>query len=472
MKKILLFLSLLICACSSNIPHSDDRFAEFQSKQVVDKEYLNKIGSVITLDKALKIGLDRNLTLKTKEIEARIATLDKRIAFSNFLPKISIGFSKTMLNEKVSAKALDTPIDNIPIIGNVVSPLLHARLLDKDFEVFGANASLPIFVPSTWFLYNARSKGEDIANLTKDLTEKMIKLQIIGEYYQLLALQTEEKYLMTEIKLTEKLKENMELALKTGSVLEWENKQVETLYEMKKLGIEQNKNAFNKAKVEFLNTLNLYPFLEFDLKEPPLSEDLNITLDDFIYETLIHSDIIDIRDQAISVSDDIKRIAISNFLPKIIIDGSFLNPTLNSITNKHIFSGTLGGIFTVFNGFKDVNEYEKAKKQNELYYIKREEEIAKVILECVNAYNQLNDSKHERKIALINFQALEGMMRQKTLEHKIGEISDVDYTKAMAEYDKALSLKIKTEYKYQVSVAIVNMLMEKSIFKKEGENDA
>ena len=126
---------------------------------------------------------------------------------------------------------------------------LEARVLDKDFSILTINAQLPIFVPSTWFLYDARVKGENISLLTKDLTVKMIKLQTIGKYYYILALQSEREYLQKELEATEQLKHNASLAFKTGSILEWEYKRVEVLNDTKKHALTQNERDLKVAKI-------------------------------------------------------------------------------------------------------------------------------------------------------------------------------------------------------------------------------
>lgn len=476
MKKLLYLLTaLLICSCSSTNVTQESRYSEIRNKEKIDSEYLKTYGKELTLDEALQIGVKRNLQLKTKEIEQEIAKLDKKIAFGNFLPKVSLTYSKTMLNSKVKAQALDTGLENIlpslGPIGGLFPSTLEARVLDKDFSMLGVNVSLPIFVPATWFLYSAREKGENISLLTKDLTEKMIKLQIIGEYYYILALESEREYLLKEVQYTEKLRQNSKLALSTESILPWEAKSIETFHEMKKHNLNMNERDLEQAKINLLNTLDLYPFLEIKLVKPIEETEADFDLDEVIYQSILNSELISIRDEAIGISNDIKKITISNFLPKIVLSAGYINTDVEVLTDTDFFMGTLGGLFTIFNGFQNINEYKKAREQQKIYYIQREQELLKVVYEAVNAYNQFNNSKEEKEIAKKNLEAMEGMLQQKIIERETGIIDDWEYLKSISEYEKALSLKEKTEYKYQLSVALLNMLMEKSIFIKGEKNE-
>ena len=151
MKKVLfLVTALLLVSCSSK-DVKKEREDILINKERVTSEIL-KQNSVLTLDDAINISVNRNLDIKTKEIEYEIAKLDKRIAFGNFLPKISLSYSRTMLDDNLKAKALDTGLEKLRPMVPFLPATLEARVLDKDFSILTVNAQLPIFVPSTLML--------------------------------------------------------------------------------------------------------------------------------------------------------------------------------------------------------------------------------------------------------------------------------------------------------------------------------
>lgn len=468
---IIIFSSILLVSCSSldNEKKQQIRMKSLADKESESKLYLQQYNNRLGLDRAIQLSVDRNLTLKTKAIEQEIAKLDKRIAFGNFLPKISLGYSYTMLNDKIRGEARDTFLDDIPIqlpfnIG------LETRLIDKNLSLFNVNAQMPIFVPATWFLYSARQKGEDISNLTRDLTEKMIKLQTIGQYYYILALESEQEHLKKELESAKEFNKNAKIALEVEAILPWEYEGSEQIVQMKEYALKQNARDLQMAKISLMNNLDMYPLLDFQLEKPNYKNEETIPqLEEVIYEALKNSELIQIRENAEDVSKDITKIAISNFLPKIIISGGYFNTSNSTLTDPDFFMGTLGGMFSIFNGFQNINEYKKARKNQEIAFIKREQEIMKVIYQTVNAYNSLESSKEERDIAIKNFEVNTGRFNQKKLEKETDSIDNWEYLKSVAEYEKALSLKEKTEYKYRVSLATLNMLIGKDIFAK-GEN--
>ena len=471
MNKLLIIISsILLVSCSSVDSEKKQalRMKSLADKENESKKYFQQYNNTLTLDRAIQLSVERNLTLKTKTIEQEIAKLDRKIAFGNFLPKVSLGYSYTMLNDKIMGETKDTALP-IPL---PISLGLETRLVDKNLSLFSVNAQMPIFVPATWFLYSARQKGENISSLTRDLTEKMIKLQTIGQYHYILALESEKEYLKQELESAKEFNRSAKIALEAEAILPWEYEGTEQIVQMREFALKQNSRDLQSAKMSLMNNLDMYPLLDFQLEKPQYNEDVKMpTLEETIYEALKNSELIQIREGAEDISKDVTKIAISNFLPKIVLTGGYFNTSNAALSDPDFFMGTLGGMFSIFNGFQNVYEYKKARKNQEIAFIKREEEIMKVIFETVNAYNSLESSKEERDIALKNFAVNTGRFNQKKLEKETDSIDNWEYIQGVAEYEKALSLKEKAEYKYRVSLATLNMLTRKDIFAKGEKKD-
>lgn len=471
MNKLLIIISsILLVSCSSVDSEKKQalRMKSLADKENESKKYFQKYNNTLTLDRAIQLSVERNLTLKTKTIEQEIAKLDRKIAFGNFLPKVSLGYSYTMLNDKIMGETKDTALP-IPL---PMSFGLETRLVDKNLSLFSVNAQMPIFVPATWFLYSARQKGEDISSLTRDLTEKMIKLQTIGQYHYILALESEKEYLKQELESAKEFNRSAKIALEAEAILPWEYEGTEQIVQMREFALKQNARDLQSAKMSLMNNLDMYPLLDFQLEKPQYNEDVKMpTLEETIYEALKNSELIQIREGAEDISKDVTKIAISNFLPKIVLTGGYFNTSNAAFSDPDFFMGTLGGMFSIFNGFQNVHEYKKARRNQEIAFIKREEEIMKVIFETVNAYNSLESSREEMDIALKNFAVSTGRFNQKKLEKETDSIDNWEYIQGVAEYERALSLKEKAEYKYRVSLATLNMLTGKDIFAKGEKKD-
>ena len=463
----LVYLSFILFLSCSNVNIENENktmIEELKDKRISTENLRREKEGMLNLDECIDLALKNNSQIKLKEIEAKIAKIDKKISFGNFLPRISAMYSISELDRYVST-TIPAPDITIGILGGVTLPSLPAtltsRMVDKDFRNYALTAQLPIFVPATWFLYSAREKGENISLYTEDLTKKMIKLKVISEYYYILALVSEKLVLESEYEYAKKLNKNAKLALKTESILKWQEEETELLVKQKENALKNNERDLKIAKMNLLNDLGLDLNADFrfvipeniDYKLPPV--------DEVVYNALVNSELIKISHNAVAISKDKIKIAMSSFLPQITVNGGLIGGSLRMLNPQNILFGAITGFLSLFNGFKDVNEYEKAKLQSESVYIQREEVIMNTIISAVNSYNNVQKSIEDKELADMNYNVAKQKFRQKKLENEVGNITDTDLLKEMAELEKATSLKEKADYKYNVSVEALKMLIEK-----------
>ncbi len=124
---------------------------------------------------------------------------------------------------------------------------LETRLVDTNLSLFRVYAQRPIFVPATWFLYSARQKGENISSLTRDLTEKMIKLQTIGQYHYILALESEKEYLKQELESAKEFNTSAKIALEADAILPWEYEGTEQSVQLREYALKLNARDLQSA---------------------------------------------------------------------------------------------------------------------------------------------------------------------------------------------------------------------------------
>ena len=112
---------------------------------------------------------------------------------------------------------------------------------------------------------------------------------------------------------------------------------------MREYALKQNARDLQSAKMSLMNNLDMYPLLDFQLEKPQYNEDVKMpTLEETIYEALKNSELIQIREGAEDISKDVTKIAISNFLPKIVLTGGYFRCNNAALTDPDFFMGTLG----------------------------------------------------------------------------------------------------------------------------------
>lgn len=468
-KFLIIFCLMVLAGCSNTKPKEpEERLAA-----LAGREYLEKYGKTISLDEAVEIAKERNLDLKVKSLEREIASLDRKIAFGNFLPSINVMGGYTKLDDNID---LDVDVSEL---SSSMGSLLHgmgmsvslpstmnSRFVDKSFYTFGVSAQIPVFVPSTWYLYSARKKGEKISGLVEDFAEKMMKLQVMGEYYYILALQSERAALENELKSARELENKVKISLKVEAVLPWEYEKAQAFVKIKEYALNENERDLKNAKMRFMRTLNLNPLEDIELEDEIIFPKEIPSMEDCIYSTVSGNEILKIAETGKDVTNDMKKIAVTNFLPKIILGGGYINNSNEILSDPDFLYGNVTGVLSIFNGFKNINEYKKAVRREKIGELKLEKEFMTVVVETAKAYRNLEKAQEMREIANLNFKGEKGCLHQKRAERKVDMIGDEEYFRAVSSYEAAFAMKKKADFQYAMALGSLKIAMGKDPFKE------
>ena len=469
-KKILIIFCLMVLAgCSNTKPKEpEERLAT-----LAGREYLEKYGKTISIDEAVEIAKERNLDLKVKSLEREISSLDRKIAFGNFLPSINVMGGYTKLDDNID---LDVDVSEL---SSSMGSLLHgmgmsvslpstmnSRFVDKSFYTFGVSAQIPVFVPSTWYLYSARKKGEKISGLVEEFAEKMLELQVMGEYYYILALQSERAALENELKSARELENKVKISLKVEAVLPWEYEKAQAFVKIKEYALNENERDLKNAKMRFMRTLNLNPLEEIELEDEIIFPEEIPSMEDCIYSAVSGNEILKIAETGKDITNDMKKIAVTNFLPKIILGGGYINNSNEILSDPDFLYGNVTGVLSIFNGFKNINEYKKAVRREKIGELKLEKEFMTVVVETAKAYRNLEKAQEMREIANLNFKGEKGRLHQKRAERKVDMIGDEEYFRAVSSYEAAFAMKKKADFQYAMALGSLKIAMGQDPFKE------
>ena len=469
-KKILIIFCLMVLAgCSNTKPKEpEERFTA-----LAGREYLEKYGKTISLDEAVEIAKERNLDLKVKSLEREIAALDRKIAFGNFLPSINVMGGYTKLDDNID---LDVDVSEL---SSSMGSLLHgmgmsvslpstmnSRFVDKSFYTFGVSAQIPVFVLSTWYLYSARKKGEKISGLVEEFAEKMLELQVMGEYYYILALQSERVALENELKSAKELENKVKISLKVEAVLPWEYEKAKAFVKMKEYALNENERDLKNAKMRFMRTLNLNPLEDIELEDEVIFPEEIPSMEDCIYSAVSGNEILKIAETGKDITNDMKKIAVTNFLPKIILGGGYINNSNEILSDPDFLYGNVTGVLSIFNGFKNINEYKKAVRREKIGELKLEKEFMTVVVETAKAYRNLEKARELQEIANLNFKGEKGHLHQKRAERKVDMIGDEEYFRAVSSYESAFAMKKKADFQYAMALGSLKIAMGQDPFKE------
>lgn len=454
MKKTAVFLFLFLSAClgdKSSLPTVIE--SQLQASEVAEK-----YGDTLNLGQAVSIAAERNLDLQITHLKQEIAQIEKQIAVGSLLPQVNIiaGYERNYQDLHLG----------LPTKG-ILPYNLSVPVLDEDFYAYAVSAQIPVFVPSLWFLVSARQKGEDIQNLVTKLSEKLITLKVMSEYFYLSALQGEEKARENEKLSAAEFYKQAEISYRTESILLWELQQAEAYKLSAELLYSQNRRSQEIAYKQLLQTLN-FPYDSKIRFEPADFETKKIPdLETCILQALEQNEKWKIADLSVGVRSDAKKIAISNFLPKIVLGGTWLGFDNNWITEDSGGFVSVLGLLSVFNGFKNINEYRKALRQEKISEIQLVQEYWTLLREVHAAYNNVLSGSEQFRLALVNKEAMQGKLKQKQAEKKYDVIDLKEYYDVLKEYYGAVNFYEKAYFQYRLALGTLAIAMGKNPYDLE-----
>ena len=185
-------------------------------------------------------------------------------------------------------------------------------------------------------------------------------------------------------------------------------------------------------------------------------------LENCIFQALEENEKWKISALSLKIREDVKKSAISEFLPKIILGGNIFSFDNNLLLEDNASFLSLFGLLSVFNGFKTVNEYRKALRQEKIAELELVKEYWTLISEIHSAYNSMQNARELFGVAETNLQAMEGKFKQKQAEYKHELIDLKEYYSALKEYHEAISFHEKAYFQYRLAVGTLAIAMGKN----------
>jgi len=463
-KKIFILSIILIyvlnvsgCKTLDNTKNRKDHVDSF--KQALNKKTINQ-ETRYTLDDCLREALQNNLNIKAKQIEKNISSLNRKAAFSYLLPRIDLNFqTNTWSKEPLSQ------------IGNDSSGKpMYMTTHEDSFNSAVLNIGFPILTPSAWFLYSMRKKNEDISDLSLNLTKQMISMRVTALYFTIIGLERTKENIIHRIKSAKVLNSEISNFYLEGLVPEWKKTRGEAYLLSSKKAKKEIENAISERKSELLLEMGYSPLLKINIEKTYSFKIEEFKLKNLIYDALISHPALYIQDSVIAMQKDGVKAALADFLPNIIGYAN-LNKTTNSFVKYSTYwiSG-IQGIWSLFNGFKNLNDYKIAKKKHELEFIKREEACLSTMLTVTKAYLAYQNSLENLKVTKTYLQASHQRLQDVEAKWKEGMETNSNYYEIAADLDYSKTLEIQAEIMLQVSIANLYSVRGKTYMGKENIN--
>ena len=450
--------TLLFCGCSSfdGDKTRKDHAAAFEQSLIEKTVQALPQKIALRLEDCIRIALENNLSIRSSEIQTRIAKLERKISFSNFLPVLDLNYQYTRFDPQLKRK-----------FGT-----MEIAMSDQKVQEITWQAQMSIFNPLTWLLYSMHVRGEEIANIAHEYTKQMTVLHVTILYFHCLSLQEVKSALESQLAFASTLEEELRAFEEEGLIADWQAEQAGVMVLARKTDIERVQRAICQVKADILSAMGLAPLsdlsLEMDMPLQPPQE----PLESLITEALISHPEVHIADRQVAIEERKVELSVSVFLPTIMGFASYVDSSDSFLKYSDYWVTGLAGTLRVFDGFANVNAYKLAREQRKDAYIRREQASLALMIKVVKAHLNMTNAEGEMVLAE-QFQGV-ASKRFAEIEEKWREglVSSSEMLGVTAERDSAQMQVMAARFQHQISIAtLINAIGRTDTSVEEQNND-
>ncbi len=400
-------------------------------------------GKSVDLNDCIRIALANNLDVQTARINRRLANLERKIAFSNFLPQIDVGFNFNTPNHQQASKSSSG----------------YNPISDRSITTTTISAQQSIFMPETWFLYDAYKKNEDISELLARRTRDLIRLQVTTLYFACLSQEQSQAAIESSLKQARALLIEMEALAEEGMTMPSQVEQVRALVRAQEANLVSNTLAQRETRAALLEAMGLSPVAEISLKTttPLAVEDQELA--DQILQAMLQRPELHIADRTIEIRKDETRIAIVQFLPKLLGISGLTHSTNSYLKYSNLGTFGVSAVLSVFDGFANIFEYKAAREREKQAAIDREQRCMEIMLEVIQARSQYDQAREQQKVARQELVAARALLDETEAQWQEGFIKTSERLDATTRHITAHTNVLVADFQVQVTTATLLAVM-------------
>lgn len=395
------------------------------------------------LTDCIDIALKNNLEARASEIQTRIAGLDKDIAFSYFLPTVEVSGSYQTRDRQPMVKAGT----------DAAGQSMYRATQDRSIRQVAVDIQMPIFRPSTWFMYSVRENAEEIAKIVKDYTRQRIQLEITAQFFECLSVTESLTAVKSRISAAQKILNESEAFSRQGLVEDWQVEEARLWLMSNQTDAGHLARSENIAKAELLALMGLSPLGQISLHDDKTVNMPEGKIEDLIADALLSNPQLYISDRDVQISREKIKIAIAEFLPNIIGTGSgkYTSDSFQKYATSWLTSIT--GVMSVFNGFAGINQYRALREREKEACVKREEACLAIMLQVLRAYESVQDAEQDVVLSRKGLEVLSKRLEVLEAKGREGFVSPSDRLQLISERDRAIEILRNTEFGWRIAIA-------------------
>lgn len=362
---------------------------------------LAQYGPDLTLDECQAIAAVRSRNLAAARTAARIGRIDRRQAFSAFLPQVTAAYDFTAFDQ--------------PVLKSLGGPGVEVQ--DQRVQAATLEVAQPLFTPSAWLLYVSASRGADIRELALQRARQMVELDVARAYYRVRHAEAGLAAAAAATASAEALRDELRALAGEGYALAADVARAEAFSAEAAHQLAERRRERHFSQAALLARLDLWPLAEVTLAPgpdplPPPPPDfpaavraespaalLQVPLEAWLCEALLRRPDLAQQDRTVELRRNEVRRAVALFLPELTGFASYTHTTDSYTVNQQYWVGGIQGVLSAFAGFRNVSAYLRAREEAREAAIAREEATMAVLLQVVEADRLLREMVERHRVA-------------------------------------------------------------------------
>ncbi len=446
-------LTLAAAGCGTFDPQRArrDQVDAFRADLAAKAEAL--LAEPLSLDACVRIAMTNSYAARKADLDQELARLGRNASFSAFLPQVSVasGYtSRDYANVMGATSAGDY----------VTGP--------KRDSSTTLSAGLPVFMPSTWFLYAAARHGYAAAAVAAHYVRQSLVLQVTSQYCDILVQQDTIAALRAQLDAAENLSERLSGLAGEGFAADWERGQADLQAASRRTELAHAERQLALLRAQLLQTLGLPPDAEIRLSGDlgPLDLPEASTADRVLQALATHPQL-SIADRQVVMKEHAVRQAFCDFLPTLSISATHVwggeDLALEAVGWQTGFSGA----WALFKGFANVEKYKSAKVERTQSELERENTFLSVIVGVISAENALRDATESLVLRQQAYDVLAAKYADRAARADEGLLPLSDALDARAEMDLAQVALVRSRYQERIAAANLQLAMGATLLPDE-----
>lgn len=430
MRRVGLLAAFLLAGGCASYDAAQVRRAHTEAfNQTLTQLAATELAHPLSLAGCVRIAMTNNYAIRKADLDLALSRIGKNVAFTAFLPTVAASAGYTSHAKKPPQS-------------------------ERRFERAALDVSMPIFMPSSWFLYAAARHGYASTEIAAAYVRQGIVVQTTTAYFEVLVQQDTVAALESQAAAAHETADRVNAFAAEGFVKPWERDQANYLAEARDAELDQTRRALMLARSELLICMGLSPLAEIRLSGVAAAPDApGGSVETLVLRALeIHPELA-LADRAIVIQENRVRQAFCAFLPTMSL---FANGTWTAdefALQASNWASGLAGVWTLFDGLANVARYRASKIERRQAEWAREAAFLSVMIRVIAAESFRRDAAEAARLRQRAYEI--AVVKTADYEAKAleGLLPVIDALDARAEMDRAHVELVRTRYRERIATA-------------------